>query len=325
MNLLGYRLQFPNGLHVAAEGFGEESVSPTVPSDTLFSAVCVSAFWLYGAEGVERLLKPGAVRLSSTFPFVGTEYFFPRPLSFFPKIPNEQYELLKRIKKVRYLSRTLFEQVLEGTQPEIRSDQIRGLFWFAGPPPDEPVMQTEVRPRVALDRVTQASEIYHFAEVHFNPRLDAGLFFLAQFEDPKVQQLFESALALLADEGIGADRTMGKGWFRWEREELTIRVPEATDRAVLLSLYNPTPEEAVAIAPYDSCYALVTRRGWVTVPGAMTLRRRPVRFFAEGSVLRFISQHMPQGRLVVVLSEKDAPELTHPVYRNGQALALPIR
>ncbi len=79
MRLQCYYLRFPHGLHVAAEGFGEESVSQTIASDTLFSAVCVAVSRLYGAEGVQHLLEEGAVVLSSTFPFVGDERFFSTP------------------------------------------------------------------------------------------------------------------------------------------------------------------------------------------------------------------------------------------------------
>jgi len=324
MKFYCYRLRFPHGLHVAAEGFGEESVSPTIASDTLFSAICVAASWLYGAEGVSRLLRDGAVKLSSTFPFVGDELFFPCPLGFFPKVPEEQYALLKRLKKVRYLSQALFEQVLCGQTVEVHENNLQGPFWFAETHSGHAIMATHVRPRVALDRVTQASQIYHFAEVYFDR--EAGLFFLATFENEEVQQRFEAALHLLADEGIGADRTMGKGWFRWKREELTIRTPEKENTAfvVLLSLYNPRPEEASDIDPLRSHYALLTRRGWVTAPGAMTLRRRAVRFFAEGSVLCFKANQIPRGRLVATLSPNDVSELPFPVWRNGQAMVLPI-
>ena len=323
MQFVCYRLRFPHGVHVAAEGFGEESVSQIIASDTLFSAVCMAAAKLYGQEGVEPLLKAGAVQLSSAFPFMGEEYFFPRPLSFFPEVPETQYELFKRAKKVQYLSQRVFERVLQGDTLEIKKDQIRGPFWFAEKPPEQAIMVTQVRPRVALDRVTQASQIYHFAEVYFDR--EAGLFFLAKFRDNEVQQRFETALHLLADEGIGADRTVGKGLFRWEKRTLTLRVPGTPDHVVLLSLYNPKAEEARQLNPVQSYYAFITRRGWVTMPGAMTLRRRAVRFFAEGSVLAFTEAMLPEGRLVETLSPRDVPDLPHPIWRNGQAIALPIQ
>ncbi|ACY48520.1 type III-A CRISPR-associated RAMP protein Csm4 [Rhodothermus marinus] len=324
MRLQCYYLRFPHGLHVAAEGFGEESVSQTIASDTLFSAVCVAVSRLYGAEGVQHLLEEGAVVLSSTFPFVGDERFFPRPLSFFPKVPEEQYALLKRLKKVRYLGQTLFEQVLQGRAPEVHEEHLQGPFWSESLPSGRAIMATHIRPRVALDRVTQASQIYHFAEVYFDR--EAGLFFLAAFRSDEIQRLFETGLHLLADEGIGADRTMGKGWFRWKREELTIQTPEKENTAyvMLLSLYNPRPEEASDIDPSRSHYALITRRGWVTAPGAMTLRRRAVRFFAEGSVLCFKENWIPRGGLVATLSPEDVPELPFPVWRNGQAMVVPV-
>ncbi|WP_243663283.1 type III-A CRISPR-associated RAMP protein Csm4 [Rhodothermus marinus] len=250
--------------------------------------------------------------------------FFPHPLSFFPNVPEERYTLLKRLKKVRYLGQALFEQVLQGRAPEVLDEHLQGPFWSTRSLSGRAIMAMHVRPRLALDRVTQASQIYHFAEVYFDR--DAGLFFLATFKSGEIQRLFETGLHLLADEGIGADRSMGKGWFRWKREELTIQTPEKENTAymMLLSLYNPRPEEASDIDPSRSHYALITRRGWVTASGAMTLRRRAVRFFAEGSVLCFKENRIPRGRLVVTLSPEDVPELPFTVWRNGQAMVVPV-
>lgn len=317
-----YRLRFPAGLHVAAEGFGEESASVTVASDTLLSAVCAAAAKLYGPAGAVPLLDDGAVQLSSAFPFIRDEDFLPRPLTFFPEVPEEQYALLKRLKKVRFLSRSLFEAVLHGRVPEPEVDKLRNGLWYEDPPPEKPAHRVHLRPRVALDRVTGASQLYHVAEVYFHP--EGGLFFLTRFRDDTVRRRFETALRLLADEGLGADCTLGKGLFEVDIDQVTLHLPEATDTYLFLSLYNPAPDERDRLRPGASAYALVTRRGWVSAPGGMTLRRRSTRFFAEGSVLAFEGPADPHGRLVPVLTREDAPELPYDIVRNGQALALPI-
>jgi CRISPR/Cas system CSM-associated protein Csm4 (group 5 of RAMP superfamily) len=54
----------------------------------------------------------------------------------------------------------------------------------------------------------------------------------------------------------------------------------------------------------------------------MTLRRKKVRAFSEGSVLRF-KKGIPKGQIVEVLSMQQSR--THNVYRNLQAFAIPIQ
>ncbi len=323
-----YRLQFRDGFHVAAEGYGEESVSPTIASDTLYSAICAAAYKLFGEEGVQPLLQPDRLRITSTFPFIRhneetIEYFFPRPMGFMP-LQKEAvpYSLLKRVKKVAYLSQSVFERVIHGEVPIPEESAISGMLWTEKGHALPAVYRVLIRPRVALDRITQASQIYHFAEVYYHH--NAGLFFLATWTDENVARIFEASLSLLADEGIGADRSMGKGLFSIEKDHLELYLPEDTSTRVLLSRYSPRQEELTFWEADRSWYAIVSQKGWISLPGAMTLRRRRTRFLAEGSMLSFKEPIEPLGRLVEVLSPRDEPDLAYPIFRNGQAFSIPV-
>lgn len=327
-----YRLRFPYGLHVAAPGFGEESVRTTVASDTLFGAVCSAARLLHGVTGAEVLLAPDMVRLSSAFPFYGETLFFPRPLSFAPEFTEAATQ--KAFKRVRFIAQPIFEALLRGEAPAFDGGDVRQGCWATAPLPADLWRETE-RPRVAVDRVTQASNLYHFAEVHFGA--EVGLFFLARFGSDAAEHRFSAALRLLGDEGLGADRTLGKGAFHLIGDDLlplkdrplprlSVDVPEAPESAgLLLGLLSPTDAEVASLDPHRSFYGLATRRGWVTAPGGMDLRRRSARMFAEGSVLAFAPPLLPRGQTPEVLGREEFPSLPHPIYRYGQGLALPIR
>ncbi len=334
--LICYRIRFPDGFHVAAPGYAMEQAALTIASDTLFGAVCSAAATLFGPQKSADLLRSGML-LSSAFPFWKDQLFFPKPLSFTPKLQDAtEY---KKFKRVSYLSRRLFEQVLNGEHPPFNLENLLSGCWMDVPIHKKDERKTEDkreeklwhkvdRPRVTLDRVTQASNLFTFAEIHFEPK--AGLFFLARFPEDEggwnVKKSFEAALRFLGDEGFGSDRTVGKGWFQLdEPEELTLNTPLRSNRAVLLSLLSPTHEEVEALIPDRSMYALVTRRGWVTVPGGERLRRPSQRFFGEGSVLAFKDGRIPVGATRSVLGRDRYPELPHDIYRYGRCLALPIQ
>ncbi|MEM6337824.1 MAG: type III-A CRISPR-associated RAMP protein Csm4 [Bacteroidota bacterium] len=336
-----FRLSFTSPFHVSSGGYGLESANVAVDSDTLFSAVCHTARMLYGDAGVEQLLRPGAVRLSSTFPYMrrrvkspdGTPtvtYFLPRPLAYQPPLPDADSSLRKSIKKVQFIDEKLFGR-LDTLDPLDDADQQKsnghkkrvGGLWASHGLPDGGLLNERELPRVTLDRVTHASTLFYFSEVEF--RKGCGLYVLAEFSDQDVRRMFVAALRLLGDEGLGADGTVGKGQFQVYQDaaDQDVQFPDANNpnARLLLSLYNPTRAEQATLKLDESAYGLTTRRGWTSFPGAASMRRLSVRAFTAGSVLRTDADL--QGRLVDVLDLEE----THGVRirRNLQALSLPYR
>ena len=171
-------------------------------------------------------------------------------------------------------------------------------------------------PRVAIDRKTSASNIYHFGEVSFAQ--NCGLYFLMDLRLKEYEKKLKASIRVLGDEGIGGDRTYGKGLFKAEFEELKMDL-EPKDHFVTLSLYYPKEEE-VSISRY---YELVNRGGWIYSIDAKNMRRKTVRMFSEGSVFKFAD--MPKsgfyGDLANVKPEGFAE---HEVYRYGYAFAVPM-
>lgn len=324
-----YRLIFPDGLHLDAGTYGFESTEVSVHSDTLFSALCCAALLLDGEEGV-RSLRDNA-RISSMFPFVGEQLFFPKPLT--PRnFKFTHYSDEKKFRKLKYLNQEMFEKDLAGTLDlaGFKEEWVKDGCWLHTKPDDEDfrVFKMTERPRITTDRATQAAEIYHFSEVHFDE--DGGLFFLADFGGNAVfKKQFESYLRLLGDEGIGADSTVGKGLFEIKDvEELPLETPMDANAHLMLSLYNPSPDEVVKVRPGQSHYEILTRRGWATTSGIATWRRRSVRMFAEGSVLQFDNNEKPVGNIPAVLKMNDkVGEISpaHEVWRYGRAFCLPIK
>jgi CRISPR-associated protein Csm4 len=160
--------------------------------------------------------------------------------------------------------------------------------------------------------------------VHFAS--DAGLYFIIQFAgtDTEAQQRnrrrFESCLQLLADSGVGTDRTSGTGWFTWKVPlDLTMTVPERANRFLNLGLYCPAVDEPALKDLQHASYELVKRGGWIASAEQtehLSWRKKSVYMFREGSVFT----HQPTGKYVDL-----APDgCNHPIWRDGRPLVIPV-
>ena len=133
----------------------------------------------------------------------------------------------------------------------------------------------------------------------------------------------QAALRLLADTGLGGERS--RGWGRFELEPVEDRPLHQllnigsvnADQAQghwLLSLFQPSQSDAVDWG--QGHYSLVTRSG--RAEGSRDWLKKPARMVAEGSVL------VADGQLTGS-AENVAPEgFAHPVYRAGFAVSIPV-
>lgn len=337
-----YHLTFRAPLHVGERGVGLEATRTYVPADTLFSAVCSAWRLLYGerqlcGDLLDWYETPGEepFRLTSAFPFAGDVRFFPRPLARLPHITvNGDDE--KAFKRVRFVSEQVFAAMVQGASLTFTKDhcingevawvseeekqQLAG--WTDDATGDIVLWKADVVPRVTLDRITSASEIWHFGEVRF--AANCGLWFAVDFNADHgdgLRRQFEAALRTLGDTGLGGERGAGRGLFDFSATEISLPDAAGTGRFVTLSPCCPrTPEECTTLTDKGAAYELLPRRGWVTSPEASNLRRKTVWMFAEGSVLACPAEP-PRGGLVDV-----KPDLCpHPVWRYGYAWPVGMR
>jgi len=297
-----YRMSFVGPLHVYESGYGMEASDMMIHSDTLFSAITGTAYKLYGDEVIKTFLENGKVLLSSAFPFwkIGAdcyEYFLPKPFNWKPEI--EKYADQKTFKKVRFVNRDIFERIINGGADSYKFNKknvVNGCLTYGLGEGNLFVIHETTR--IMVDRVTNATSMFNFSEVHFAE--NAGLYFMASV-DESIEKEFRASLNLLADEGIGGDRTVGKGLFEI-KEDSNFEFNSGgskTGHYVLLSLYNPPKEEAGKIIPEDSSYEITTRRGWISFPGHSDKRRKSLRMIKEGSVIQ-LGGAKPKGRLADV-------------------------
>jgi CRISPR-associated protein Csm4 len=311
--------------------------------------------------------------LTSAFPFVGQLYFFPMPLPlqrFFAK--NTLQARRKELKRIRFVSEALFRRLLAGEQvddwlfPEDdRIDPTMGValqggtFWLTAAEQeklpkgmrrdgkmDKPIPLRALRrrkilaavrvPRVTVDRVSSASEIFHAGRVSFAP--GCGLWFGVAWRRPQeilgqngltFQDAFERALAMLADDGLGGERSVGYGAFSCKKacETLTLDDPAPGGLALLLSRYHPRSGElSLALSGAGTGYDLVPISGWLRSWAGAAQRRKRLWLVGEGSVVRTVGAG-PWGDVVDVRPAYNNQNvaLPHPVWRYGLALGAALK
>lgn len=325
-----YRFTFDGPLHIGdarPDDYGKSE--EYLHSDTLHAAILATrakmGLEVSGPEG------PGYA-LSSCFPFatVGGRkvYFFPKPQLPF-KLVEEKIDYAKAIKRVRWLDADYLGKVLRGEclnfggneKPDLQGDflsrfSLKGLK----------IMSSSSAQRVTVPRLDGEDATPFVTERLFFAE-GAGLFCLFTGTEAE-RTVFEQALNLLQHEGIGTDRAVGNGRFKYQREQLTLEVPPAGDYSMNLSLF--CPESAAQLDEMLTgdrpAYTLLRRGGWVTSEGSLGNRKRSINMFREGGIFR-MNQALA-GRPVIDLAPLNAAgesSLGHPVWRNGQSIFLPVK
>lgn len=325
------KLKFISHLHVNSKGIDFEQAEEIIHSDTLYSAIVSAWSKFYGDDEDFRMITstdifPPPFILSSAFPFMGDKLFFPIPITgvFTGEISTDKR---KKIKKIKYLEKSLFEKVISGDKllSPIESSTIQdgSILVNNNDCPFNEIYLIFETPRVVIDRHTGRTEIFHFSQISFEK--NCGFFFLVKFNNKSLEKKFNAVIRFLGDEGIGADRSSGKGLFVPEISDFTMEIPESANHFLTLSLYHPTRDEVEEKILKDSYYKIQTRRGWISYTGGHALRRKSIRMIAEGSVVKDIKTKNIYGDMPVVLERNPQLGLPFDVIRNGFCFSVPIK
>lgn len=303
-------------LHLGEREYWREGSSVFVHSDTLFSGICHCYRLLYNDKEFEEFItsvqKENIFRISSVFPFWEDVYYWPVPKNQIPKDKN--------VYRVQFIEHKGFEQLLAGVNIEDLIVQNTNVI----PRNEEPFTPwiLENVPRINLNRFSnmpnEDAGFFHSGRVTYLE--SAGLFFLYNIQDATIEKRFKAAIRMLADEGIGGDRSCGNGLMKQpDFVKINLNLPEPSDAFVLLSLYYPSKNDDLK-AINNNYYELLERKGYIYSPLGKSLRRKSLRMFTEGSV--FTAQEKYIGEV------KDIkPEIFngHPIYRYGLFWGLPCK
>lgn len=330
MPIQSFRLDMMSPLHVGEMGVGQEETLDYIPSDTLFSALVMT--WLELPEYrtlIDDLAhwssRGPALLLTSAFPYLGEVHLFPRP-----HLPVQPQNGGKSYKRIRWVTESIFQSlVTEPTTKKIqhlwddRAKEGPESIWRStqDPLPTEAIWGRMRVPKVAVDRESNASNLFHVGRFHFGE--EAGLWFSADGDSTWLSAV-DVALHHLADVGVGGQRSRGNGRFRLADAPISspmlVREQGQTAYQVLLSRLAPKSSQMDLLRRPSSSYQLVTVGGWSAGPGDRPLIRCRLRMLTEGSLIEN-SPH-PPGKLVDVNPAHHL--VSHPIYRYGYGYGVPV-
>lgn len=275
-------------------------------SDTLWGALCWAIRSVFDEARLERVLSAyasddadEAFYLSSAFPYLedetGKTCFFPMPMQPFRHTVKEatasltptQIKLRERKKKSKeqgqqYLSKPHFEYLIGDGEPPLAVKK-------APPVINRPMTHNTIS-RLTGSTLTikekeedaqGSGQLFHTEELYLKGE-DSGLFFLLRGND----EVVTPALRYLQHEGIGGDRSTGKGRFDIsDPMPFTLNTPADANALVCLSLYHPTSDELAGWPGAEARlmnYKLETRQGRAHLR-KQHLHEKALLFFKEGS------------------------------------------
>jgi len=314
-------------------------------SDTISAALMCQWGHVDSSADIGLVAQSPPFRVSSALPWVTAAgerlLFVPTPAGLSLKLAGAAPEDRKLYRRVDFITVRALTGILRG---EIRKPSVQLAFWEgqghllvdlagdsgkAGPSRAQVFVTRESRPRLEVDRWSGGPVEGLLFESNACRFASGCGWALAAEVEPSALSTFESALELLSLHGVGQDRTVGQGSFKVAgRTDETVAFGRGSDASrplggaqrMLLSLCHPTRSQ-VASGLLDGAYGLVDRGGWVTAPGAATLRRATVTMAAEGSWYPATADSRP-GDVVKVLEPLPDLGLQHPVYRDGRALTM---
>jgi len=295
-------------------------------SDAFYSAVCsaMSQLGLADAWFQATATAPSpAVRFSSFFPFLGDTMFVVPPRSLWP--PPESTKV--RYKGAHFVPLQVIQALLSDQAIDEDRWAVDGESECLTPSGSHGrgPFRVALRSSAGVDRLRQAGvEVHSTACLEF--ARDAGLWTIVQFANAAATAQWEapvrSALLLLADSGLGGERSRGWGrsqapeWQPWTRPQAPASEPPMERAHWLLSLYTPSGNDSVDWK--RGSYVTVSRRGRIESSARWGEPKQLTTMIAEGSVL--LASHELLGAASNV-----APDgFPHPVYRSGFAVTVPI-
>lgn len=325
-----------------------------IHSDTLFSAmVSVHSQVFDDTIAFIDSFDKGEIKISSAFPMLADAemenkiFFLPKPELTYSAGDNAKEE--KRIEYISLGSLTHLQNIIK-PQSEIKiSFTDKNYFTVVGSSFSATKTELEssksipgfisklVIPKTKVHSTSQENSFYHETDIQLMPInigeddnseiLNPHFYFLYELNcSEEVKNEFFTCLRILADEGIGGQRSTGKGQFEGIIEtKVELMSSSKAQKYLLLSLSNPASQDEFDVL--EKYEILIRGGGSVSIetededqenkPDYSDYRKKQVRMIAEGAVM-----HKDiNGRLVDISPNKGAD---HNYYRNGKSFTIPL-
>lgn len=278
-------------------------------SDTLASALTETASRVFSGETFEKTLddfKSGRVRFSSLFFCLETNdgsivYFLPKPASLDTHNPGKDKDgndkERKTIYRVKFISKGVWEQGILPKDWDDKCVTLRGGFLVTK---DElssiskelwekiRLFDTVSLPKVAVHKPTRENSLYfqtniqlpNFQHIEGLEKTSVHFFFLLESDDDVARNRAHTLAQIMADEGIGGERTTGCGHLAGCDEAKTFDLKLNSKLYSTASLLSPADDNEL-----QAClaYKAETRAGRRTAEHGYLKR---LKMIGEGALLQ---------------------------------------
>ena len=307
-------------LHIGTGHDDYSTSSYELPSDTLSAALVAIKAQLAGTIGAQAFMESFAI--SSAFPFVDKQLFFPKPMGRIVVQGCDEEQIRKKLKKIKYIEQSQWDKMIRGKALDINENQLSGEFLLGKDSDHQKPYAYQVNQRVAVSRDGGDATPFYFKWQYHSP--DAGLFCLIDCSEDtfaEIKKLFE----LLGETGIGSSKSVGGGKFEIAADEIELPEVQDADSTLLLSHYIPTKEELENIDLEASQYEITLRSGYMagsSVQAFQHLLKKSVYMIKTGSLISGV--HKIKGKIADVTPNWNDQRI-HPTLRSGCPIVLPIK
>jgi CRISPR-associated protein Csm4 len=339
-----FKLSFYEPLHIHGTRSDYSETLRQIHSDTIYAAI-MQAWAILGMDSSLDTIgqletKHGTVdfTLSSLFPYATntdgqTVHFLPRPKKAFDLQEVEKHfgDDKKKVKNVEWLDMAYFTEHISQTVGVVpkKGDFYDTKYLSQSKLTTDKFIRVDADPHASIPRDSQGNQTtpYTFERLHFAK--GCGFYFLFEGTDAMFNSI-NTAFDLLQDEGLGTDRNLGNGQFTYEVKEgkdveaFQNLFTVDSDYRTNLSLFMPNDgnelNDMLNGEDKNVGYELVKRGGWLTTEPNITLHKKAVFMFAEGSVFK-------TNKAITGLTTNVKPDfaVTHPVWRVGRSFFVPIK
>jgi CRISPR-associated protein Csm4 len=311
-------------------------------SDVLFSALVNNLATIKDRSCVECFInafQEGKIRISSACYCLqkmdsgDLTYFIPKPVSLVNTVEQNDYEKIKLIKKVQFVTYELLNQ-------EPKDWSTYGAFALDSETLDHlgfdksyHALSKEAEVRIALTMYSkvlntqvalrsinkdgQSKGPYHVSALQISDlskvNLSVHFYFLYEITDAQFEDDFELAVSLLAYNGIGGERSSGYGQI--ESISTVVKLPDyfvsPTTDCHLLGLSKIIPKDAQELSNMNA-YTHTVRGGRHGRGGHL----KSVRMINEGAVI--------QGKVLGCIKSISPEHEETPNYRNGCSFTIAL-
>lgn len=302
MEYVIYKFNFPTGVHFGNGMLNDSDI--TFDSDILFSALFIEALKRQEEDILIEYAKNGEVVFSDAFPYMGNEYFVPKPIIHIePKNMGDSGEK-KTFKKLKYINVKELEAFFNGEYSVT----------------EEPLKEFGLYQQQIMTSVRNDGDPIPFYVGTYYYKDGNGLYVIIGYKDDSSMYFIEDLLDSLHYSGIGGKKKSGLGKFDFtygKNNELIERYLNNSGKHKMLISGALPVEEELENALCNASYSIKKRAGFVysNTYADEERKKKDLYVFESGSCFE-------NAFFGDIYDVSDGG--THPVYRYAKAMFLEV-